>query len=255
MNILLTNDDGIESDGLLSLKNHFEKHYNVYTVAPLREQSCSSHSITMNHPLRVYEYGKNIYAVDGTPTDSIMLAINTIFKNVKFDILISGINYGGNLGDDITYSGTVAAAMEGCLLGITSVALSIVVDFDKRPQYIHYESGIYYIEKIIHVLRKTKLEDCFLNINIPDKSVEKIKGMKITKQGKRTYKDVIVENKDPRGKKYYWIAGTPVSIGNGEDTDLYAIENDFVSVTPLRLDLTHYKYIETLKKINYMLDK
>jgi len=255
MNILLTNDDGIESDGLIALKNHLEKSYNVFTVAPVKEQSCSSHSITMNYPLRVFEYGKNIFAVDGTPTDCIMLAVNKIFKKIKFDILISGINRGGNLGDDITYSGTVAAAMEGCLLKLKSLAVSLVVDFDKQPQYLHYDSGIYFVEKVIDVIKKIDTENCFFNLNVPDKPLNNIKGLQVTKQGKRTYKDVIVENTDPRGKKYYWIAGTPVSTGNGEGTDLFAIENDFASLTPLRLDLTEYKYIEILKNFNYMLDK
>ncbi len=255
MNILLTNDDGIDSEGLLSLKKHFDKKHNVYVIAPTKEQSCSSHSITMNSPLRVFEYGHRIFAVSGTPTDCIMLGINKIFKNTSFDVLISGINYGGNLGDDITYSGTVSAALEGCLLNIRSVAVSVVVDFDQVPQYVHYDSAIYFLDKVLELTTGLDSSDCFYNLNVPDKALTEIKGLKITKQGKRTYKDVIVEKIDPRGKKYYWIAGTPVSTGNGEETDLFAVENNFASLTPLHLDLTNYKYIEILKNFNYILDK
>ncbi len=253
MNVLITNDDGIESEGLIALKKFFEKEHNTYIIAPLREQSCSSHSLTMNFPLRVYEYGKNYFAVDGTPTDCIMVGVNKIFENINFDLLVSGINYGGNLGDDITYSGTVAAAMEGCLLKIPSIAVSIHVDFEKRPHYVHYDSAIFYLKKVLKLIGKINdFSDCFFNLNVPDLPVELINGLKITKQGKRTYKDVIVENKDPRGKKYYWIAGTPVTIPNGENTDLAAIEANFASLTPLHLDLTNYKYIEILNsKINF----
>ena len=250
MNILLTNDDGIESDGLISIKKYFEKEHNIFVVAPLNEQSCSSHSLTMNSPLRVYEYGKNYFAVNGTPTDCIMIGVNKIFENIKFDLLISGINYGGNLGDDITYSGTVAAAMEGCLMKIPSIAVSINVDFKKRPQYVHYDSAIFYLKKTISIIKNIKdFSDCFFNLNVPDLPVEKIKGLKITKQGKRTYKDVIVENIDPRGEKYYWIAGTPVTLPNGENTDLKALENNFSSLTPLHLDLTNYKYLDLITSL------
>ncbi len=252
MNILLTNDDGIESEGLLSLKKYFEKDHEVFIIAPLREQSCCSHSLTINYPLRVIEYGKNFFAVDGTPTDCIMLAKSKIFKNIKFDMLVSGINNGGNLGDDITYSGTVAGAMEGCLLGLPSIAISMVVDFEKKPEYIDYEPAILYLEKItklIYNLNNFIFRDCFFNVNVPNLPYEKIKGLKLTKQGKRTYKDIIVENVDPRGKKYYWIAGTPVNLSNDDDTDLYAVENNFVSVTPLHLDLTNYSVLKSLNKL------
>lgn len=255
MNILITNDDGIDSEGLLLLKKHFGTNHKVYIIAPLREQSGSSHSLTMNRPLRIYEYGKNFYAVDGTPTDCIMLGVNKVFKNIKFDLLLSGINYGGNLGDDITYSGTVSAAFEGCLLNILSIAISVAVDFDKRPQYVHYDSAIFYVEQVIEILKNISVKDCFFNLNVPDLPVSNIKGLKITKQGKRTYKDIIIENVDPRGKKYYWIAGTPVTLSNGDDTDLFAIEKGYASLTPLHLDLTHYKYIEILKNFNNVLDK
>ena len=256
MNILLTNDDGIDSEGLILLKKYFEKNNNVYLIAPQKEQSCSSHSLTMHNPLRVFQYGKNTFAVNGTPTDCVMLGINKIYKNIKFDLLISGINCGGNLGDDITYSGTVAAAMEGCLFGITSIAVSMVVDFKKRPQYINYDSAPEYIDNVIQLLKKLdNLNDCFFNLNIPDLPKEKIKGLKITTQGKRTYKDIIVENVDPRGEKYYWIAGTPVTLGNNIKSDLYAVEHNYASLTPLHLDLTNYNYVEILKKINNPLDK
>ena len=247
MNILITNDDGINADGLIALKKSLEKVHSVFIVAPLKEQSGSSHSLTMNMPLRVYEYGKNYYAVDGTPTDCIMLAINKIFEKIKFDLLISGINYGANLGDDITYSGTVAGAMEGCLMGIPSIAISLDVNFKKRPVYVHYETAVFVLNKIIENGLKFK-KDTFLNINVPDLPIEKIKGIKITRQGKRTYKDVIVENIDPRGEKYFWIAGTPVVLCKDEDTDIYAVENGYVSITPLKMDLTDYEFINELNK-------
>ncbi len=252
MNILITNDDGINSDGLIELKKVLEKKHNIYVAAPLKEQSGSSHSLTMNLPLRIYEYGKNFFAVDGTPTDCIMLAINKIFQDIKFDLLISGINYGANLGDDITYSGTVAGAMEGCLMGIPSIALSLDVDFQKRPVYAHYETAAKFVDTFIKVNISFK-KDTFLNINVPDKPLDKIKGIKITRQGKRTYKDVIVENTDPRGEKYYWIAGTPVILCKDEDTDIFAVENGYISITPLKMDLTDYDFINELN--NFLTNK
>ena len=252
MNILITNDDGINADGLIELKKALEKEHNIYIIAPLKEQSGSSHSLTMNLPLRVYEYGKNFYAVDGTPTDCVMLGLNKIYEGIKFDLLVSGINYGANLGDDLTYSGTVAGAMEGCLMGIPSIALSIDVDFQKRPVYIHYETAIQVLKILIENGLKFK-KDTFLNINVPDKPLKKLKGIKITRQGKRTYKDVIVENVDPRGEKYYWIAGTPVVLCKDEDTDIFAVENDYVSITPVKMDLTDYDFMNELN--NFLTNK
>ncbi len=252
MNILITNDDGINADGLIELKKSLENEHNVYVIAPLKEQSGSSHSLTMNMPLRVYEYGKNFYAVDGTPTDCVMLGLNKIFEDIKFDLLISGINYGANLGDDLTYSGTVAGAMEGCLMGLPSIAISIDVDFQKRPVYVHYESAIKFLKILISNGLNFK-KDTFLNVNVPDKPFQEIKGIKVTRQGKRTYKDVIVENTDPRGQKYYWIAGTPVILCKDEDTDIYAVENSYVSITPIKMDLTDYDFMNELT--NFLTNK
>ena len=205
-----------------------------------------------------YQSGMNT-KVEQRSTVSMSTGIETVINNILY------VKNGGSsalpikkikiAGTNCEYSGTVSAAFEGCLLNILSIAISVAVDFDKRPQYVHYDSAIFYVEQVIEILKNISVKDCFFNLNVPDLPVSNIKGLKITKQGKRTYKDIIIENVDPRGKKYYWIAGTPVTLSNGDDTDLFAIEKGYASLTPLHLDLTHYKYIEILKNFNNVLDK
>ncbi len=238
--ILVSNDDGIRSDGIRALAGALRRLGVVYVVAPDRERSAASHSLTLHRPLRVTEVGKRTYAVDGTPTDCICLAVGAILP-ARPHIVVSGINRGGNLGEDVSYSGTVSAAMEGTLLNIPSVAVSLA----GRDSF-DFSAAARFAAKIVrHVLKNGLPKDTLLNINIP--AVKKIKGYRITKLGKRFFGDVVVEKVDPRGKKYYWIGGDMVRWEGGKDADFHAVSKGCISITPLHLDLTNYSSIAELK--------
>ena len=242
MLVLLTNDDGINAKGLLTLKRELSKIGQVWVVAPDREQSATSHSLTLQYPLRINRIAEKFYSVDGTPTDAVMLAVHAIMKR-KPDILISGINHGPNLGDDVSYSGTVAAAMEGTILNIPSIAVSNV-NWNAK----HFESAAKFVRKLVNFVLKNGLpKDTFLNVNIPDKK-NVIEKFKITRLGKKVYNDVVIEKIDPRGKNYFWI-GEQTSVWEKEkDTDFAVIQKGYVSITPLHLDMTDYKAIEQIKR-------
>lgn len=237
--ILVSNDDGIHSEGIKALARALKRVGDVLLVAPDRERSAASHSLTLHRPLRVERHGANVYAVDGTPTDCINIAVNGILKK-KPDLVVSGINKGGNLGDDVTYSGTVSAAMEGTLLGIPSIAISLVSrdDFDFKP------AARFAAKLARFVLKKGLPKDTLLNVNVPEGS--DIKGYRVTKQGKRFYGDAVIEKVDPRGKKYYWIGGDVLRWEGGEDTDFEAVANKFISITPVHLDMTNYASFKEL---------
>jgi len=215
----------------------------VFIVAPDRERSAASHSLTLHKPLRVEKIGPNAYAINGTPTDCINLAVNGILKK-RPDLVVSGINKGGNLGDDVTYSGTVSAAMEGTLLSIPSFAISLV---SISRENFDFKNAARFAARLARFILKNRLpKDTLLNINVPD--VDEIKGYRITKQGKRLYGDAIVEKVDPRGKKYYWIGGDILKWEGGEDTDFKAITSNFISITPVHLDMTNYASFKELHK-------
>ena len=242
--ILLSNDDGINSSGLNALARALDHIGDIFIVAPDREQSASSHALSIHRPLRIDNISKNSYSVDGTPTDCINLAINGILKNNKPDLIVSGINKGENLGDDITYSGTVSAAIEGTLLGIPSIAISL----EGRNDY-NFESSRHFSAQIAeYVLQKGLPSDVLLNVNIPKLDIKEIKGIKITCQGKRIYNDAVVEKIDPRGKQYYWIGGDELGSVEIENSDIDALKKGYVSVTPIKLDLTDHNYISFLEK-------
>jgi 5'-nucleotidase len=240
---LLTNDDGVSAGGLLALKKEIAKIGQVWVVAPDREQSAISHSLTLQHPLRINRVADRFYSVDGTPTDAVMLAVHAILKR-KPDILISGINHGPNMGDDVSYSGTVAAAMEGTILNIPSIAVSNVAWSAK-----HFGAAAKFVRKLAKFVLKSGLPRyTFLNVNVPDRSVA-ITRFKITRLGKRVYSDVVIEKIDPRGKNYYWIGEqTPIWEKKADDTDFAAIQKGFVSITPLHLDMTDYQAMERIKR-------
>lgn len=241
--ILVSNDDGIHSEGIKALVRALKRVGEVFTVAPDRERSAASHSLTLHRPLRVEKIGPNAYAIDGTPTDCINLAVNGILKK-RPDLVVSGINKGGNLGDDVTYSGTVSAAMEGTLLGIPSFAISLV---SISRENFDFKNAARFAARLARFILKNRLpKDTLLNINVPD--VDDIKGYRITKQGKRLYGDAIVEKVDPRGKKYYWIGGDILKWEGGEDTDFKAITSNFISITPVHLDMTNYASFKELHK-------
>jgi 5'-nucleotidase len=242
INILISNDDGINSEGLHALGDALRTLGEVLVVAPDREQSAASHALTLYNPLRIEEIAENVYSVDGTPTDCINVAVNGLFKETKPDLIVSGINKGENLGDDITYSGTVSAAMEGILLGIPSMAVSLASN-----KNFYFDTASYYALLVAkYVLKKSLPTGTLLNINVPNLPKDKIKGIKVTKQGKRIYGEPIVEKIDPRGRKYYWIGGDKLRFLNIENSDLVAVSQGFVSVTPIKLDLTDYDLLDSL---------
>lgn len=242
--LLLSNDDGINSSGLHSLANGLKSLGKIYIVAPDREQSASSHALSIHRPLRIDRITENIYSVDGTPTDCINLAINGILKDITPDIVVSGINKGENLGDDITYSGTVSAAIEGTLLGIPSLAVSL----QGRNEY-DFTAASHFANLITkYILTNSIPKYTLINMNIPSLPLGRIKGIKITRQGKRLYNDPIVEKIDPRGRKYYWIGGDVLDSLEMDDSDIDAINKGYVSVTPIKLDMTDYNLITKLEK-------
>lgn len=240
----MSNDDGFRSEGIIALSEALRPLGTVYVVAPDRERSAAGHSLTLSHPLRVEKVGHRIYAVDGTPTDCVNLAVNGILRKKKIDILVSGINKGGNMGDDITYSGTVSAAMEGTLLGIPSVAVSLV----SRNRF-RFDAAADFAAKVTRKVLSRKLpKDTLLNVNLPNVQKSEIRGVKVTRQGKRIYGEAVVEKRDPRGRKYFWIGGDTLQTQDIPGSDLEAVEQNYISITPIHLDLTNYMSLQTLKR-------
>ena len=243
VDILITNDDGIQSEGLKVLRDALATLGSVAVVAPDREKSTTSHAITLHRPLRVSWISERYCAVDGTPADCVNLSINGILKS-RPKILVSGINKGENLGDDVTYSGTVSAAIEGTLIGIPSVAVSLVA-----RENFKFEAAAAFSRKVVSLVLEHGLpKDTLLNVNVPNLPIRDIKGVEITRQGKRVYGDAVVEKIDPRGKKYYWIGGDILGYRHIPGSDFDAISRDKISVTPLKLDLTDYKMLKKLKQ-------
>lgn len=242
MLILVSNDDGVQSPGIRILADALRCMGDVYIIAPDRERSAAGHALTLHKPLRLDNLGNNIYAVNGTPTDCINLGVNGILRR-KPDLVVSGINRGGNMGDDVTYSGTVSAAFEGTLLGIPSFAVSQVADSDYK-----FETAAGFALQLAQMIKERSLPPgVLLNVNVPNVDAGCIRGIKITRQGKRIYdENAIVEKVDPRGRKYYWIGGSRLSWESSEDSDFAAIEQGMISITPLRLDLTEYNAIKGL---------
>ncbi|MBF0487836.1 MAG: 5'/3'-nucleotidase SurE [Nitrospirae bacterium] len=241
--ILVTNDDGVLSEGLMALFEAMRGVAEAVIVAPDRERSATSHSLTMHRPLRVTEVRENIYAINGTPTDCVTLGIGKILKRPP-DLVASGINKGGNLGDDITYSGTVSAAIEGTILGVPSFAISMLWE----DGGFHFDTASEFAKKIArNILDNGLPRDTLLNVNVPNKKARFIEGVKFTKQGKRVYCNSIQETYDPWGKKHYWIGGGSPSWEEDEKTDFLAVESGYISVTPLHLDLTNYDALNNIK--------
>ncbi len=256
--ILITNDDGINSEGLRVLTESLGAIGNIYVIAPDRERSGVSHALTLHRPLKVIELGKNIYAVNGTPTDCVAIGVKKILPEMP-DLIVSGINAGPNLGDDITYSGTVSAAIEGTILGIPSFAISLDTYLTRRLNhseglYCEYKKCFWHtcgeIARIIamYIIEHSLPYDTFLNVNVPNLPLEEIKGIKITRQGKRIYENAIKEVYSPSGEKHYWIGGGEPYWEHGEDTDICAVNNGYISITPLHPDLTNHEAIGYLNK-------
>ena len=243
--ILITNDDGIHSDGLIKLEEALKELGDVYVVAPTSEMSGASHSLTLARPLRIRQLDNRHWAIDGTPTDCVTLALNKILSEAdRPHICVSGINHGGNLGDDATYSGTVAGALEAAILGVPGVALSLVA----RDNFDFKEAAAFAVVAARKVLDEGLPEGTLLNINLPP---GEIKGVRVTRQGIKNARPVITEHIDPRGKPYYWIGEVREGFrAKGGTTDFEAVDEGFVSVTPMRSDLTSQSGIDRLKNWN-----
>jgi 5'-nucleotidase len=242
MRILVTNDDGVFSEGVRILAKAMEVLGEVFVVAPDREQSAVGHSLTLHRPLRVEEVSPRIYAVDGTPVDCVNLAVYGILR-VRPDLVVSGINKGPNLGEDVVYSGTVSAAFEATLLEIPAFAMSLV----SRKDFKFHVAANFALKMAKYIMQVGLPKETLLNINVPNLEEDEIPSFKITRQGKRVFGDAIVEKIDPRGKKYYWIGGEDQGFQEIEGTDFYAIANHNISITPLRVDLTNYSAVKELK--------
>lgn len=254
MNILVTNDDGINAVGIRKLVKELMKIGRVTVVAPDRERSATGHAITMHQPLRVNRVDFitpeiDAWCINGTPSDCVKIGIESIMSKEP-DLVVSGINNGPNLGTDVIYSGTVSAAIEGAIHNITSIAMSVAGE----NREINYEGSVHYACKIINIIlnNATKSNKVF-NVNFPSVSVSEIKGIKITELGIRKYSNQYEKRKDPMGRSYYWLSGKLLEIENKEESDVKAIENGYISITPLHFDLTNYEYINEMKKWNISL--
>lgn len=244
MRILITNDDGIEAAGIKALSEGFSKAgHDVWTVAPAAEQSGASHKLTLGHPLRLREVGPQRYGVDGTPTDAVYMAVHHIMPE-RPELLVSGINHGPNLGDDVTYSGTVAAAIEGTVISIPSIAVSLVSHHD-----FLWDKSVEFAVKLAEKVKREGLPaGTLLNVNVPLHPIE-TNGIswKLTRQGKRNYGQYIVKRSDPRGRAYFWIGGDASGAEHIDGSDIEAVEAGLISVTPLSIDLTDYAALKSLR--------
>jgi 5'-nucleotidase len=255
-NILITNDDGFDATGLKHLVEALRPIANITVVAPASNKSACSHSMTLTHPLRFKSVDDDWYALeDGTPTDCIFVSLNTMFENNKPDLVISGINIGSNMGEDITYSGTAAGAMEAVLQGVPAISISQVLDENAKSQGDLWDFSLAKktILDIVTKIFDDKFplgERKFLNINIPPCTIEQCKGINITKAGYRLYGNDCHSYKDPKGSEFHWIGLHPLIWNESvnQDCDFEAIKQNKISITPIQLDLTSYNDIQNLKQ-------
>jgi 5'-nucleotidase len=243
MKILCTNDDGYQATGIHVLGSAASALGTVTTVAPDREQSATSHSLTLHHPLRARRAPNGAWVVDGTPTDCVLLALNELLPE-RPDVCLSGVNHGPNLGEDVLYSGTVAAAMEATVMGIPAIAVSYA-----GPLHEELEGWEPVVRAILDAIlvRKGLPSDTLFNVNLPPVEPDRVEGIRVTSLGQRRYADSITRANDPSGREYFWIGGGVASWKGAKDSDFQAIEDGYVSVTPLHLDLTNYHLLEEIR--------
>ena len=249
MRILLTNDDGIHAPGFEVLEEIArELSDDIWVCAPSEEQSGAGHSLTLNFPVRLRKLGQRRFSVTGTPTDSVMLALRTVLEEHQPDLILSGVNRGANLADDITYSGTVSAAMEGALAGIRSVALSQVLD--REGEHEPFEAARAWGAKVLRPLLDMPFtERTLVNVNFPPRAAAEIKGIRAVRQGFHDYsRGSVIEGRDPRGLRYYWFGLHAIEHTLDHGTDLEAIADGYIAVTPLQVELTHDASLATLRE-------
>lgn len=250
MHILVTNDDGIQTVGLQTAARIAARHGRIVCIAPDRERSACGHGMTLQDPLRcrkvAMEGGYEAYEVNGLPVDCVNLALTEFFPN-GCDLVISGVNNGPNLGWDITYSGTVAGALEGAINGIRSVAISVASYVEDAP--LHYESAEAWLsEHFEWLLQAPMAQHTILNVNVPSIAPTEIRGTKITTMGMRVYEDRVEKRSDPWGSEYFWQGGVVVADSTQVGTDVWAVNEGFVSVTPIRLDWTAHSQLDRLRQ-------
>lgn len=249
MNILITNDDGIRADGIIELAKQISNIANVYVVAPETQKSATGHAITIHSPIMVNEefIQENIkaYSITGTPADCVKVGLEALFKDVNIDLVLSGINNGPNLGTDVIYSGTVSAAIEGLVQNKPAIAISYN-EFNVKKET--YKEVSKYVVKIVEDIKDKLdiLEDCILNVNIPNGDV---KGFKVTTLGERKYENVMEERFSPYGKRYFWIGGKVKELQQDKDSDIVCVEEGYISITPVNIDMTHLVKVTHLKDI------
>lgn len=254
MNILISNDDGIAANGIRVLTQELAQKHNVYVVAPDRERSAAGHSLTLHTPLRVEEIdnpksgAKRAWVTSGTPGDCIKIAINAILSQEELpDIVISGINHGPNLGADILYSGTVSCAMEGAMLGFPAIAVSLA---SMHSEYDDFKFAAHFVTALLDKLNNFKFPPkCILNVNIPLLNAEDITGVAITELGKKMFTDDYEKRIDPRGKVYYWMAGKLIKEDSDAKTDIAAVMNNKISITPVTYEMTRTETMQDLDNI------
>lgn len=249
MRILITNDDGINAPGFAVLEAIAASlSDDVWAIAPSEEQSGAGHSLTLTRPIRLRKLGEKRYAVNGTPTDSVMMALAHVMKDGRPDLLLSGVNRGANLAEDVTYSGTVSAAMEGALAGIRSIALSQIYPREAMGDAVPFDAASAWGERVIRGIIETPHEaGTLININFPAVAPAAVKGIRVCRQGQRDYgRLTVTERRDPRGYRYYWFGLAPTVETPAHQTDLEAVADGYIAVTPLQLDLTHHDAIDRL---------
>lgn len=241
MHILISNDDGFQAPGISALRHALRDLAELTVVAPNRNRSGASNSLTLERPIRAEQVNPGLYSVDGTPTDCVHLAITGLLEQEP-DMVVSGINMGANLGDDVIYSGTVAGAIEGRFLGLPAVAISLT---SHTPVY--FDTAEYYAHKLIRQLIEHPIEqDIILNVNIPDLPLNEIKGIKTTRLGNRHKAEPAIKHYDPRGKPIFWVGAAGPEADAGEGTDFHAIKTGYVSITPIHVDLTRHNMLDTI---------
>lgn len=240
MHVLVSNDDGVDAPGIATLAKHLRDVAEVTVVAPDRDRSGASNSLTLDAPIRLSKSSNGFYRVMGTPTDAVHLAITGLLESEP-DMVISGINAGANLGDDVIYSGTVAAAMEGRFLGLPAIAVSLV--YSRRAQ--HYATAAEAVVRLIRRLLSDPLPaDTILNVNVPDLPWNGIKGFEVTRLGHRHKAEPIIRDSDPRGRPIYWIGPPGEEQEAGPGTDFHAVRRGYISITPIHVDLTMYRALD-----------
>lgn len=249
MRILLTNDDGIQAQGIHALIQELSNVGEIYLAAPDRERSGTGHSITVFEPIKVVKTNitgvKQSWIIGGTPVDCVKMAIARLIDE-KIDLVVSGINHGSNLGTDVLYSGTVSAAAEGVIMGSPSLAVSL-----NSQDNFEFDFAAQFTRRVVDMLTKQGFDkNTLININIPDLSENDIKGIRFTKLGLRNYDNLFEERRDPRGNTYYWLGGGVMDEEQDPESDVYAVNQGFISVTPIHLDLTDYQLINQYRRIS-----